>query len=464
MTCLNRQVEPAKAVLRADPAVRHQTIRTFGASGAWWATGIGDSACMDEILAYLYTDQGIALNNYRHNVGGGREGGPLADDKSGPDSWRAVPCPLKADGRIDIGADANAWRVLRQVNALGTVDDITIFMNSPPESMTVNGRTYGSPSGSNLREDCFEAYAAFCADVTKAYLDAGIAVKYLSPVNEPQSQWEAGWQEGCYFSPEQIFRLCRLLIGELDKRGLSVRLSVNESAEMLNREYVYDFYRDLLEDDALCSRLDHFAAHGYHASLEQKKAFYRFARDTAAALGKPMLPINQTEWAAWHQTEQLTEARRLTMTGRSLYDDFTGLYTDTWEYFAAVARGDDALIVVADGRPEEYRLTRHFWAVGNYSKFIKGYTRVEVEEACLPEGVVGSAYLAPDGGKLVFVTVNETGEDQAVTLAGIPEGSLGEVYETSMERTCGTAKGCMSVDNGYILPAQSVTTFVFRLV
>ncbi len=107
---------------------------------------------MDEILAYLYTDQGIALNNYRHNVGGGREGGPLADDKSGPDSWRAVPCPLKADGRIDIGADANAWRVLRQVNALGTVDDITIFMNSPPESMTVNGRTYGSPSGSNLRE------------------------------------------------------------------------------------------------------------------------------------------------------------------------------------------------------------------------------------------------------------------------------------------------------------------------
>ena len=105
-----------------------------------------------------------------------------------------------------------------------------------------------------------------------------------------------------------------------------------------------------------------------------------------------------------------------------------------------------------------------FWAVGNYSKFIKGYTRVEVEEACLPEGVVGSAYLAPDGGKLVFVTVNETGEDQAVTLAGIPEGSLGEVYETSMERTCGTAKGCMSVDNGYILPAQSVTTFVFRLV
>ena len=165
MTCLNRQVEPAKAILRADPAVRHQTIRTFGASGAWWATGIGDSACMNEILAYLYTDQGIALNNYRHNVGGGREGGPLADDKSGPDSWRAVPCPLKADGSIDIAADANAWTVLQKIDALGTVDTVILFMNSPPESMTVNGKTYNDSTGSNLRPECYEAYAAFCADV-----------------------------------------------------------------------------------------------------------------------------------------------------------------------------------------------------------------------------------------------------------------------------------------------------------
>ena len=460
---LNEHVRPGLAVIRAETGIRHQTIRTFGASGAWWSTGIGGWNTMDEILAYLHTGKGIALNNYRHNVGGGREGGPLADDKSGPDPWRAVPCPLRADGTIDVTADAGGWRVLRKVNALGTVDDITLFMNSPPESMTVNGKTYGSPTGSNLREDCFEAYAAFCADVTKAYLDAGIPVKYISPVNEPQSQWDAGWQEGCYFSPEQIFHLSRLLLGELDKRGLSVRLSLNESAEMLNREYVYDFYRDLLADDTIYPRLDHFAAHGYHASLEQKKAFYRFAQDTAAALGKPMLPINQTEWAAWHQTEQLTEARRLTMTGRSIYDDFTGLHADTWEYFAAVARGDDALIVVSDEEPGAFRLTRHFWAVGNYSKFIKGYTRVQVEETGLAEGVVGSAYLAPDGGRLVFVTVNETGEDQAVTLAGVPEGSLGEVYETSMERTCETAKGCMSADNGYILPAQSVTTFVFRL-
>ena len=103
------------------------------------------------------------------------------------------------------------------------------------------------------------------------------------------------------------------------------------------------------------------------------------------------------------------------------------------------------------------------WAIGNYSKFIKGYTRVEVEETGLPEGVMGSAYLAPDGKKLVFVAVNEDTASQTVTLAGVPEGAWSEVYETSMERDCSTSRGFMKADNGYALPAQSVTTFVFQL-
>ena len=50
-----------------------------------------------------------------------------------------------------------------------------------------------------------------------------------------------------------------------------------------------------------------------------------------------------------------------------------------------------------------------------------------------------------------------------MALAGLPAGSRGEVYETSMQRTCETARGIMLADNGYVLPAESVTTFVFQL-
>ncbi len=132
--------------------------------------------------------------------------------------------------------------------------------------------------------------------------------------------------------------------------------------------------------------------------------------------GKAPLPINQTEWAAWHQYETLDDERRLVMTGRVLYEDLTLLNVETWEYFAAVARGQDALIVVKDQDPDWFMTTRHFWALGNYSKFIKGYTRVGVDAPDAPEGVLASAYLSPDERQLVFVLVNETVHKQAVIL------------------------------------------------
>ena len=461
---LNGDVAKTEAVLRADTEIKHQIVKNFGVSGAWWSTGIGDRATMDEILALLFTDKGIALNAYRHNIGGGREGGPLADDKSGPDSWRAVPCPLKADGSIDIAADANAWTVLQKIDALGTVDTVILFMNSPPESMTVNGKTYNDSTGSNLRPECYEAYAAFCADVAEAYLNAGIPVKYISPVNEPQSQWDAGWQEGCHYTTDEILKLTRLVIAELNRRNLPVKISVNESAQYGNREYVHDFYKTLLSDDTIYPYIDHFAAHAYFATDKIRAALYNWTQKVAGDLGKQALPVYQTEFAAWApDNEALTAEKRITMTGRALYEDLTLLNVDSWDYFAALSRGPDSLVMVNDSDASKYWPMKHMWAIGNYSKFIKGYTRVEVEESSLPEGVMGSAYLAPDGKKLVFVAVNEDTASQTVTLAGVPEGAWSEVYETSMERDCSTSRGFMKADNGYALPAQSVTTFVFQL-
>lgn len=442
---------------------RHQVVKVFGASGAWWATGIGNRPSIQTILELLYTDKGIGLNNYRHNIGGGRAGGPRADDKSGPDAWRAVPCPLQAEGTLALAADAPAWEVLKRLVALGTVEDFTVFMNSPPESMTINGKTYGSGNGCNLREDCYEAYAAFCADVTAAYIAAGVPVKYISPFNEPQSQWEAGWQEGCYFSMEQIFYISRLLVEKLRERQLPTKISINESAALNREDYVFDFYRKLLADDTLYPYIDHFAGHSYHTSAEDKCRLYRYIQDTAHALGKAPLPINQTEWAAWHQYETLDDERRLVMTGRVLYEDLTLLNVETWEYFAAVARGQDALIVVKDQDPDWFMTTRHFWALGNYSKFIKGYTRVGVDAPDAPEGVLASAYLSPDERQLVFVLVNETVHKQAVILEGMRPEQRGVAYETSMQRTCDTPCAQIDGDGFYTLSSRSVTTVVFSM-
>lgn len=461
---LNQDTAANNVVLRADTAIKHQVVREFGVSGAWWSTGIGDRATMDEILALLFTDKGIALNAYRHNVGGGREGGPRSDDGKSPDPWRAVPCPLQADGTIDITADANAWNVLQKIVKLGTVDDVVLFMNSPPETMTVNGKTYGDATGSNLRNDQYENYAKFCADVTAAYLNAGVPVKYICPVNEPQSQWDGGWQEGCHYTTDGILRLAKLIIKELNSRQLSAKISLNDTAQYANKEYTHLFYEAMMKDDEIYPYVDHFAAHAYFATDNVRTALLKWTQKVATGLGKKALPIYQTEFAAWRpENETLTIEDRLTMTGASLHKELTLLNAESWSYFAAVARGADSLIMVNDSDVSKYWVTRHFWAIGNYSKFITGYTRVETAEENMPEGVMGSAYLAPDGKKLVFVMVNESAAQQTVTLAGVPEGAAAEVFETSMTATCETSAGYMTAANGYTLPAQSVTTFVFDL-
>ena len=269
--------------------------------------------------------------------------------------------------------------VLQKIMALGTVEDVVLFMNSPPAGMTVNGRTYNPASGSNLRPECYNQYAAYCADVTKAYLEAGIPVRYISPINEPQWQWNDGWQEGCHYAPEEALRLTRLVVAELNRRRLPVKISVNESAEYRDNRYTYQFYESLLSDSTIYPYIDHFAVHGYSADAQIRSDLYAWTRSAAGRLGKTALPVYQSEYAAWKADTNLSAAERLTMTARALHEDLTLMNVSSWDYFAAVARGADALIVVNDNRPEYYALTRHFWAIGNYSKFIKGYTRVEVE-------------------------------------------------------------------------------------
>ena len=39
---LNGDVAKTEAVLRANTEIKHQIVKNFGVSGAWWSTGIGD--------------------------------------------------------------------------------------------------------------------------------------------------------------------------------------------------------------------------------------------------------------------------------------------------------------------------------------------------------------------------------------------------------------------------------------
>ena len=50
---LNGDIGKTEAVLKADTEIKHQIVKNFGVSGAWWSTGIGDRAT----ICLLYTSR-----------------------------------------------------------------------------------------------------------------------------------------------------------------------------------------------------------------------------------------------------------------------------------------------------------------------------------------------------------------------------------------------------------------------
>ncbi len=458
----NKDIPLSENKLYIDITDVQQKVDGFGASGAWWTTADGTGPFVDKALELLYTDDGIGLNTYRHNVGGS-----VKDDLSdGGTSQRGrkVPSPLTEDGKYVEDRDIGAYTVLMKLNEMGTVHDFTLFMNSPPSTMTNSGLTYGdtwADSYSNLREDCYEAYARYVVDMVQLYNWCGVPVKYVSPINEPQWDWVGG-QEGCHYTAEQAMRLIRLVAQELkdriaqDPSLAGVKLSVVECANWTDKSYTNYLAYQILGDELLQEMVGHICCHSYSGSADDKK---RFVQDLWNMGIK--VTLRQTEYGPSYSECDLTMAGAIDV-ARIMYEDLTILNVDNWSYWLAVSNGSytDGLMYY-NGNSSDLMISKRFYVMGNYSKFVTGATRVGLDEYGMPKNILSSAYVNTEDDALVYVVVNNGKTDETFSFAGLPAGSVAEVYETSWIRDL-ELRGTMTADNGYTLPAQSVTTFVFK--
>ncbi len=452
-------------VLRVELSQRHQTIHTFGASACWWAPGAGTLPQARALMRLLFSDDGLGLNNIRINIGGSVRS-DRSDSVSSDPAWRGVLSPLCEDGSYDIRRCAGTWEIAHLANQMQNIDDITLFMNSPPSSMTKNGKTNSDDSGqegvfiSNLRDDCYERYAKYVADVTELFVDAGIRVKYVSPINEPQWAWNGG-QEGCHYEPDELVRMMRLCIREWEWRKqinpalVGVKLSLPETAQWYQVPYVHDIYALMCTDPEIASHVDHFCAHSYGTTRQQKTEFAQYT----AGLGKT-LPLHQTEWGpmhAWHDASMDTALELAAV----LHDDFTILHVDSWSWWLGLGSFTytDGLICV-DHSLERIEFPKRYFVMKQHSRYLRGHTCVTVEKHGLPEEICGSAYLSPDDNRLVWELVNPCTQDISLMLEGMPAGCSGHVIETSDRYSCREA-GIVCADNPITLPARSVLTLVF---
>ena len=56
---------------------------------------------------------------------------------------------------------------------------------------------------------------------TKYFIEKGVPVKYISPINEPQWSWGGDWvgQEGCHYEPEQALAVFKVFAQKIKESG-----------------------------------------------------------------------------------------------------------------------------------------------------------------------------------------------------------------------------------------------------
>ncbi|MBO5228760.1 MAG: hypothetical protein J6B39_07190, partial [Lachnospiraceae bacterium] len=166
----------------------------WGTGIAWWGNRLGYSDTLTERAIKLFFDEekGLGMNIVRYNIPGG-------DD---PTHTHITRTDTKMQGftyynektgtyEFDKTTDANQRKVLLKVKELlGDKLIAEAYSCSPPYYMTKSGCTSGSDRGltSNLKDDCYDDYADYIAEVLRIYRDEyDFVFDGISPVNEPTS-------------------------------------------------------------------------------------------------------------------------------------------------------------------------------------------------------------------------------------------------------------------------------------
>ena len=450
-----------------DESVDYQTLESFGTSGCWWSQymGLWDApygntgrSMREQIAALLYDREiGIGLTNYRYNLGAGSAdsgNGSYADIHRRAQSFETAP------GVYDWTKDEGAVWFLRQVTELGA-QEVVLFCNSPLERLTKTGTAQMTPKQwkSNIDPENYGAWAAYCCDVAEHFLEMGVPVKYISPINEPQWDWYEGNQEGCHYEPDAVPGVYLAFLEEMEKRPAlaGVELSGPESGEWGGKTPRY--VGMLLKNERLREHFSAVDCHSYWSDAQRKTAFVNWMAEQGYSQ-----KIRMSEWCEMVNGSDYGMDSAIVL-AKTLAEDLRILNAVSWSTWVGVAPGGyhDGLIYAAENGAGEISLTplKRLWAYGNYTRFIRpGFTRVAAEggDACS-----AVAFRGREDGKnrLAVVLINDGADPREIRLTGdFSAYATVSVYETSesrdLEKTAERAADIL-----FTLAPRSVTTLVF---
>lgn len=478
--------------LTIDDAVTYQAIDHFGASDTWSCQFVGSwpEAKKNAIASLLFSKDkdasgnpmGIGLSLWRFNIGAGSAEQGSASGIG--DEWRRAESFLNADGSYNWDKQQSQVWFAQQAKSFG-VEKLLVFPNSPPVSLTRNGKAYGSSGSiaSNLAFDKFEPYADYLANVVQGLQTKGLAVNYITPMNEPQWDWNDGSQEGTPFYNNEIAQIATLLNQKLEDKGLATTISLAEAAQI---NYLYETgnkpnranqLQDLFTAGSSnyvggLSKLEKAVAGHSYFTTSPFNTLVSQRQQLASAVGQ----VNGLRYWMSEYCILGDNAGEINGNGRDLGIDAAlylakVIHTDlavgnasAWHWWLAISPYDykDGLIYIDKQKQDgNYYKSKMLWALGNYSRFIRpGYKRVKINNGkgdALNQNFLYSAYKDPQTGNLVAVVVNASTQPVSFNLKKTTANLTGlKAYITAADKELQLAP----VADGQLIqvPARSVVT------
>lgn len=459
-----------------------QTIDNFGASDSWTIEPLihWPEAQRRQIADLLFDrEKGIGLSGWRHNLGGGI-------------NHESISMPLRTVDTYEVSKGVYDWNripgqrwMLRAARERG-VRDLIAYAISPPRRLTRNGLTNGTENGgsTNLKSGAEGEFATYLVDVLSHYRAEGYDFRYISPINEPDFEWNEGSQEGSRASNDDILRIDHAVEQELKRRGLSVGLLSPEATspqvgytpnETMTKKYgrPYGNYADMLVRSPSWRPV--YAYHAYWSDRLEEIVPYR--KKLRAALDRvPNLRIWQTEYCqlqgprgegGWGRDLGMTLALNM---ARLIHFDLTIVEASSWSWWLAVSDADykDGLIYVDDLGTTSGTIypSKTLWALGNFSRFVRpGFQRVEVDGATEDaSNLLVSAYASPDSHEVAIVLINPSTSSKTADLQ-LPGHWNAKPYVTSDRPGEDLkAKPAISLDHALVVPSRTVMTLVAKSI
>lgn len=483
------------------PSETFQSIRYFGASDAWSCQFIGKNWPVqkrEQIADWLFSREfdpngdpkGIGLNSWRFNLGGGSayQGGSSGIS----DEWRRADCFLTESGYNWNAQEGQRW--FMEAAQLRGVSHFTAFVNSPPVTLTKNGKAHSSGgSSANLNPENYSAFASFIAE-TLTQLNAlyGLEFAEISPFNEPQWDWTGG-QEGSPWENSEIAAFSRMLDAEFQGRSIATKIDLAEAGKL---NYLYEDadkegrasqIREFLSPESpnyigdLNSLSEHISGHSYYTTsgnstlIDTRMAVEREFRNVA-----PQTEFWMSEYCLLENNGEIQGNGRDLSIDPALYmakvihTDLTVANASTWQWWLGVSPYDykDGL-VYTDYNKNDGAITdsKMLWALGNYSRFIQnGAVRIGVKRsdnqtiAQAIDGILISSFKNPAGSGIVTVLVNQRTISIPIKLKvdGLSSYTA-ERYQTSEVSDDDLAfKGTFKEGDLLEVPPRSIVTLVTK--